>query len=62
MHLEIMSLMNVEIDYEKSSSKIKRMPRFWTNTGFSPPQPIQNAGNYFESHDLSLNLAIIGIV
>lgn len=50
----------ISINYAKSSSDVKKMPRFWTNTGFAPPQPVDNVNDFFESKDVNLNLEIIG--
>ncbi|KAG5682536.1 hypothetical protein PVAND_011883 [Polypedilum vanderplanki] len=48
------------IDYEKSTNVMKRMPKFWTNTGFAPTEPINNVFDFFETKDLNMNLEIIG--
>ncbi|CAG9806028.1 unnamed protein product [Chironomus riparius] len=47
----------IRIDFEESTSNVRRLKRFWTNTGFSP---LVNDLNFFESNDLSTNLEIIG--
>lgn len=43
-----------------SMSDVKKLPRFWINTGFAPPEPIEDVSNFFESNDVKLNLEIIG--
>lgn len=43
-----------------SMSDVKRLPRFWVNTGFAPPEPLEDVADFFESDDVKLNLEIIG--
>lgn len=40
----------------------KELPRFWTNTGFCPPAPINQSGSYFLSNDVKFNLEIISSI
>jgi len=47
----------MSINFQKSTSNVRRLKRFWTNTGFSP---LVNDISFFESNDLSTNLEIIG--
>lgn len=47
------------VDYN-SLNDVKRLPRFWTNTGLAPPEPLDKIANFFESDDVNLNLEIIG--
>jgi L-iduronidase len=42
------------------TNDVKRLPRFWKNTGLAPPDPLDKAGNFFESKEFNLNLEIIG--
>jgi hypothetical protein len=42
------------------TNDVKRLPRFWKNSGFAPPEPLDKAGDFFESNDVNLNLEIIG--
>lgn len=51
---------HVKIDFMNGSEGLKKLPRFWTNTGFAPPEPVTKAGNFFDSDDVNLNLEIIG--
>lgn len=51
---------NIEIDFVKGAENVKRLPRFWTNTGFAPPEPIGSVNEFFASDDVNLNLEIIG--
>lgn len=50
----------IEIDFQYESSTMKEMPRFWTNVGFAPPEPVGNVTEFFNSKDVHLNLEIIG--
>lgn len=50
----------LNIDFAVGSEKLKSLPRFWTNTGFAPPEPVETVDEYFESNDVNLNLEIIG--
>lgn len=43
-----------------SMSDVKRLPRFWVNTGFAPPAPLETVDEFFGSNDVQLNLEIIG--
>lgn len=43
-----------------SMSDVKKLPRFWVNTGFAPPEPLEKVADFFTSDDLQLNLEIIG--
>lgn len=43
-----------------SMSDVKKLPRFWVNTGLAPPQPLDLVSEFFESNDLKLNLEIVG--
>ncbi len=45
---------------EYSTKNFKKLPRFWTNTGFSPPEPLEEVSDFLDSDDLKLNLEIIG--
>lgn len=47
------------VDYN-SSNDVKKLPRFWKNTGFAPPEPLDKIADFFESDDVNLNLEIIG--
>ncbi|CRL01954.1 CLUMA_CG015068, isoform A [Clunio marinus] len=51
---------NIDINFRKESESRKKLPRFWTNTGFAPTQPIENAADFLESDDVNLNLEFIG--
>lgn len=51
---------HVKIDFMDGSEDFKKLPRFWTNTGFAPPEPVAEAGAFFDSDDVNLNLEIIG--
>ena len=50
----------VNIEFGELTKELKRLPRFWTNTGFAPPAPVENVTEFFESMDVNLNLEIIG--
>lgn len=50
----------VNIEFSELTRELKRLPRFWTNTGFAPPAPVENVIDFFESKDVNLNLEIIG--
>lgn len=50
----------VEIDFIKATNEVKKLPRFWTNTGFAPPEPVDKAADFFETDDVKRNLEIIG--
>lgn len=41
------------------NENFKKLPRFWTNTGFCPTAPINQSESYFLSNDVKLNLEII---
>lgn len=41
------------------SNDVKELPRFWKNTGFSPPEPLDKVHDFFTSDDVNLNLEII---
>lgn len=47
------------VDYN-SSNDVKKLPRFWMNTGFAPPEPLDKVADFLESDDVNLNLEIIG--
>lgn len=51
---------HIEIDYINGTTHTKKLPRFWTNTGFAPREPIDKVNEYFESDDVNINLEIIG--
>ena len=38
------------------------IPRFWTNTGFCPPAPIDKSIDFFLSQDVKFNLQLIGSI
>lgn len=48
------------IDFTAGTEKMKKLPRFWTNTGFSPPEPVEHVNDFFMTEDLNLNLEIVG--
>jgi L-iduronidase len=50
----------IKIDFKTASENSRKLPRFWSNSGFSPLQPIEKAEEFFESTDVNLNLEIIG--
>ena len=50
----------VNIEFDELTKELKLLPRFWTNTGFAPPAPVENVTYFFESKDVHLNLEIIG--
>lgn len=50
----------INIDFEASQNEFEKMPRFWINSGLAPPQPLNNAADFFESDDFLMNLQIIG--
>lgn len=50
----------VNIEFDELTKELKLLPRFWTNTGFAPPAPVENVTDFFESKDVHLNLEIIG--
>ncbi|CAO1383924.1 unnamed protein product [Diamesa hyperborea] len=50
----------VNIEFSELTRELKLLPRFWTNTGFAPPAPVENVTDFFESKDVNLNLEIIG--
>lgn len=50
----------VNIEFIELTKELKRLPRFWTNTGFAPPEPVENVNDFFESNDVNVNLEIIG--
>lgn len=54
------STIHVDIDFMKATEELKKLPRFWTNTGFAPPEPVESPEKFFESDDVNLNLEIIG--
>lgn len=50
----------INIDFQYESGMMKKLPRFWTNVGFAPPEPVTNVSKFFSSKDIQLNLEIIG--
>lgn len=50
----------VEIDFIKATNEVKKLPRFWVNTGFAPPEPVDKAADFLETDDVKRNLEIIG--
>lgn len=48
------------IDFANATENVERLPRFWTNTGFAPPEPIEKVADYFDCDDVNVNLEIIG--
>lgn len=48
------------IDYNSVAGDVKRLPRFWKNTGFAPNEPVEKVDDFFDSNDVKLNLEIIG--
>lgn len=60
MCLSVFASVEIEIDFLDSSQEIKKLPRFWTNTGFAPPEPVEQAADFFESNDVRQSLEIIG--
>lgn len=50
----------IDIDFQYESKTMKKMPRFWTNVGFAPPEPVDKVFEFFSSKDIQLNLEIIG--
>lgn len=50
----------IEIDLDNSLQNARKLPRFWTNSGFAPPQPIDDVEDFFHSEDVKRNLEIIG--
>lgn len=50
----------VNIEFDELTKELMILPRFWTNTGFAPPAPVENVTDYFESKDVNLNLEIAG--
>lgn len=50
----------VEIDFINATSEVKKLPRFWANTGFAPSEPVEEAADFFETEDVKRNLEIIG--
>lgn len=48
------------IDFAAGTDDMKKLPRFWTNTGFSPSEPVEHVDGFFESDDVNMNLEIIG--
>ena len=60
MSRETTASLQTEIDFITGCENMKRLPRFWTNTGFAPPAPIENVTEFFDSNDVKLNLEIIG--
>lgn len=50
----------IEIDFIKGTEQMQKLPRFWTNTGFAPPEPIEKVDEFFNSDDVNQNLEIIG--
>lgn len=49
-----------ELTINYSMSDVKKMPRFWANTGFAPPEPLDKVTKYLASDDVRLNLEIVG--
>lgn len=56
----IASVRHIQIDFFEGTANLKKLPRFWTNTGFAPPEPIDKVNEFFESDDVRMNLEIIG--
>ena len=56
----ISAKVSIKIDFKNALESSKKLPRFWTNTGFAPPQPIEKVNDFFDSNDVNLNLEIIG--
>lgn len=56
----IFSSIQIEIDFINGTADLKNLPRFWTNTGFAPPDPVENVDEFFNSDDVKTNLEIIG--
>lgn len=54
------AIVRLQMDYVAGTEDMKKLPRFWTNTGFSPPEPVEHVDGYFESDDVKMNLEIIG--
>lgn len=52
--------LRVNVEFDELTRELKRLPRFWTNTGFAPPAPVENVTDFFQSKDVHLNLEIIG--
>lgn len=50
----------VPIDFANGVESAKRLPRFWTNTGFAPPEPTEKVADYFTSDDVNRVLEMIG--
>jgi hypothetical protein len=50
----------IEIDFNDATKDLKKLPRFWTNVGFSPSEPVDKIDKYLMSDDLQRNLEIIG--
>lgn len=55
--LKIFASTSISIDFLASRNNLKKLKRFWTNTGFSP---LEDDPKFFESIDLNMNLEIIG--
>lgn len=56
VHKKERSQVTLQID------RLKKMPRFWTNTGFCPPAPTNSTAaitDFFFSQDVGLNLELI---
>lgn len=51
---------SVDIDFIIGSEHAKQLPRFWTNTGFAPPEPVEKVAEFLATDDVNLNLEIIG--
>lgn len=56
----VIASVHVEIDFIDGIENLKKLPRFWKNTGFAPPEPIDKVDEFFESDDVRMNLEIIG--
>lgn len=54
----VFASIHIEIDFVNGAENLKKLPRFWTNSGFSPP--VEKVDEYFDSDDVNSNLEIIG--
>lgn len=50
----------IQIDFHHETRVMKKLPRFWCNVGFAPPEPVENVTDFFNSEDVHHNLEIIG--
>lgn len=60
MLVEIFCDVKIEIDFSDATKEMKKLPRFWTNVGFSPPEPVDKVDEYMMNIDVHRNLEIIG--